>query len=490
MSKPVERSLDRDRRFGRTNLVVAAALLLALAGSSCASNDTGTSTTTTAPTTTVDCVAAGTCADGPDGTEATATTAPTATAAPTEPQGTYNGLPVGITDDGYPYLGDPDAPVSLIEFSDYLCPFCSRHALQTNPLLIEQYAASGQVRFVFRDFPLAELHPTAPSGHAAALCITEQGAALFWAMHDRLFARQSEWSSLSDNRDYLAGIAQEVGADLDAYQTCMDSGRPVPIIDQRVAQGRELGFGGTPSFQIVDNRTEEVFEVVGAQPVETFVAAIESVISGEAQVATDPPEDKPDLPLWASEDGLAPDPDRPGYNLAGDAYQGNPEAELVVIEISDFQCPFCQRHTLETQPALNEQYVDTGQVMWVFKHMPLPFHPQALAAATAAECAGDQQAFWGMHDLLFERVDDWAVEQPDTVLVELAGELGLDEGVFASCVGSRTALERVVEDLYDTNGIFGSTPTFVVMFDGWASVIDGAQPFEEFAAAFEEIPEE
>jgi protein-disulfide isomerase len=337
---------------------------------------------------------------------------------------------------------------------------------------------------------LAELHPTAPSGHAAALCITEQGAALFWGMHDRLFARQSEWTSLSDNSVFLAGIAEEIGADLDAYQTCMDSGRAVPIIDQRVAQGRQLGFGGTPSFQIVDNRTDEVVEVVGAQPVETFVAAIDAVISGEAPVTTDPPEDKPDLPLWASEDGLTPDPDRPGYNLAGDAYQGNPEADLVVIEISDFQCPFCQRHTLETQSALNEQYVDTGQVMWVFKHMPLPFHPQALAAATAAECAGDQQAFWGMHDLLFERVDDWVVEPPDTVLVELAGELGIDEGVFASCVGSRTALERVVDDLYDTWEIFGSTPTFVVLFDGWASVIDGAQPFEEFVAAFEEIPGE
>ncbi|MDF1594916.1 MAG: thioredoxin domain-containing protein [Acidimicrobiia bacterium] len=414
----------------------------------------------------------------------------TSTTAPAEAEGTYNGLPVGFTDDGYPYLGDPDAPVSLVEFSDYLCPFCGRHATQTNPQLIEQYAASGQVRFVFWDYPLAELHPTAPSGHAAALCIAEQGAALFWAMHDQLFAGQSEWTSLFDNSDYLAGVAEEIGADLDAYQACLDSGRTVSVVDQRVAQARQLGFSGTPGFQIVDNRTDEIVEVVGAQPVETFVAAIDAVISGETPVATDPPEDKPDLPLWASEDGLAPDPERPGYTLAGDAYRGNPEADLVVIEISDFQCPFCQRHTLETQPDLNEQYIDTGQVMWVFKHMPLPFHPQALAAATAAECAGDQQAFWGMHDLLFERVDDWAVEPPDTVLVELAGELGLDEGVFASCVGSRTALERVVDDLYDTSEVFGSTPTFVVLFDGWASVIDGAQPFEEFVAAFEEIPGE
>jgi protein-disulfide isomerase len=124
--------------------------------------------------------------------------------------------------------------------------------------------------------------------------------------------------------------------------------------------------------------------------------------------------------------------------------------------------------------------------MWVFKHLPLQSHPQALAAATAAECAGDQQAFWEMHDLLFERVDEWAVDQSDAALTDLAGELGLDESAFSSCLGNRAALERVVEDLFDITGIFSSTPTFVVLFDGRASVIDGALPFEDFEAAFDE----
>jgi protein-disulfide isomerase len=464
---------------------VAPWLVLALLGSSCAADEAGPSTTAAAQmassTTAVDEIATSSTA---------APTTAVSTTAPAEVEASYQGFPVGFTDDGYPYLGDPDAPVSLVEFSDYLCPFCGRHATQTNPLLIERYAASGQVRFVFRDFPLAELHPTAPSGHAAALCITEQGAALFWAMHDELFAHQGEWASLSDNRGFLAAIAEEIGADLDAYQSCLDSGRTLSVVDERVVEGRQLGFSGTPGFQIVDNRTDEVFELVGAQPVETFVAALESVIAGDAPVTTDPPEEKPDLPFWAHEEGLAPDPDRPGYNLAGDAYRGNPDAELVVIEISDFQCPFCQRHTVETQPALDDQYVDTGEVMWVFKHLPLQIHPQALAAATAAECAGDQEAFWGMHDLLFGRVDDWAVEPPDAALIDLAGELGLEEDRFTSCIQSRTALERVVEDIYDTSGIFGSTPTFVVLFDGWATVIDGARPFEEFVAAFDELREE
>jgi protein-disulfide isomerase len=461
------------RSLRTTPLLFPVALALALVLSACSADALGAGNDTT---TTIDCVEAGTCSEGPDGTEAAGATG--------EAEGTYLGLEAGFTEDGYPRLGDPDAPVTLVEFSDYLCPFCGRHFQQTTPQLLEQYGASGQVNFVFRDFPLAELHPTAPSGHAAALCVTEQSAALFWAMHDQLFARQGEWASLPGNTDYLADLAAEIGADLDAYQTCMDSGRTVPIVEQRVAQGRQLGFSSTPSFHIVDNRIDEIFEVVGAQPLDAFVTTIDAVIAGEAPVAADEP-DSPDLPFWANAEGLTPDPDRPGYTLAGDAYRGDPDAELVVIEVSDFQCPFCERHSLETQPALDEAYVDTGEVMWVFKHLPLQSHPQALGAAAASECAGDQGAFWEMHDLPFERVDEWAVDPSDAVLIDLAEELGLDKQAFAACVGGRTALERVVDDLYDVSGIFGSTPTFVVLFDGRASVIEGAQPFEQFAATFD-----
>ena len=449
-------------RSGRFVVFLALALVL----TACSNTTDGEAADTLATTTTLDCVAAGTCSETPGGSQATPQ--------PTEADGTYQGFPVGFTDDGYPYLGDADAPVSLVEFSDYLCPYCGRHFSETTPRLLEQYGLDGRVNFVFRDFPLAGLHPAAPSGHAAALCVAEQSAALFWAMHDELFANQGAWASLTDNSDYLGGLAEEIGADPDAYQICIDSGRTAAVVEQRIAQGRGLGFSATPSFHIVDNRTDEIFEVIGAQPVATFVAALDAVIAGEDPVVAGEP-DAPDLPRWASAEGLAPDPDRPGYNLAGDAYRGDPEAELVVIEISDFQCPFCRRHMRETQPAIDEAYVETGKVMWVFKHLPLQSHPQAQAAAAAAECAGEQGAFWEMHDLLFERVEGWSVEPPDEALTGLALELGLDREAFALCWGGP----------YDLSGIFGSTPTVVVLFDGRASVIEGAQPFEDFVAAFE-----
>ena len=81
-------------------------------------------------------------------------------------QATYQGTPVGFTDEGYPYRGDPDAPVTLTEYSDYLCPFCARHFGQTVPTLIERYVQTGQVQYVFRDMPLVSLHPTAPKDPA------------------------------------------------------------------------------------------------------------------------------------------------------------------------------------------------------------------------------------------------------------------------------------------------------------------------------------
>ena len=87
--------------------------------------------------------------------------------------------------------------------------------------------------------------------------------------------------------------------------------------------------------------------------------------------------------------------------MAGDEYRGNTDAKVTVIEFSDFQCPFCKQHVEETQPALDEEFVDSGKVMWVFKHFPLSIHPQAPAAGAAAECAADQGKFWEMHELLF-----------------------------------------------------------------------------------------
>ncbi len=416
--------------------------------------------------------------------EPSSTTAPlptTTVPAPSEP-----GLTFGFTEDGHPRLGDADAPVTLVEFSDYLCPFCSRHFSETKPLLIDEYATSGAVNFVFRDFPIEDLHPNAPAGHAAGLCVAEQDASLFWEYHDELFSGQDDWGSLPDPGPYLETIAERVGADVDAFLECVISERTLEAVERSITQVRGLGFSATPSFQIIDNRTGDTYQLIGAQPFEVFTSALDGVLAGGAPPTTAPPP-PPELPSWLSAAGLSPDPERLGYTAAGDPYQGDPEAELVVVEVSDFQCPFCQRHVLETQPTLDEVYVDSGRILWVFKHLPLPIHPQAVDAAVASECAGDQGSFWPMHDLLFETVERWAVDAPGPALTDIATELGLDAGAFSACLESRAALERVLSDASDLSGIISSTPTFIILQDGRAGVIEGAQPLEDFLAFFDEV---
>src|SRR5262249_39481505 len=153
-------------------------------------------------------------------------------------------------------------------------------------------------------------------------------------------------------------------------------------------------------------------------------------------------------------EGLAPDPNRPGFTVAGDPYKGNPNAKLVLVEFGDFQCPVCQRHALTTQPELDKRFVETGQVRWVGQHFPRRIHPHAPVAAAAAECAGDQDKFWAMHHRLFEQMEQWSSgADPDTALLRLAADLELDRAKFTACLTSRKALERVLRDLYDGQAI-------------------------------------
>jgi protein-disulfide isomerase len=400
---------------------------------------------------------------------------------------TYQGTPVGFTADGHPFRGKPDAPVTLVEYTDYLCPFCERYFQQTLPGLVERYGRSGQVKFVLRDLPLVSLHPGAPRGAVAATCVAEQGATRFWQMHDALFQAQQEWNRLPDPTAFLAKLARKVGADMAAYERCMASGRNDARVQQSVAAAQALGFTGTPTFQFVSQGSGKTYTLVGAQPAEVFVQWIDALLAGKEPPEAKQPE-KPELPLWAKPEGLAPDPKRPGFTVAGDPYKGNPDAKLVVVEFGDFQCPACQRHALATQPALDSRFVETGEVLWVAKHFPLRVHPHAPAAAAAAECAGDQGKFWAMHHRLFEQLEQWSPgDDPDTALVRIAADLGLDRARFGACLTSRKALERVLRDLYDGQGIgVRSIPTFILFYGGTGHVLAGARSAEQFVATLQE----
>ena len=402
---------------------------------------------------------------------------------------TYEGMPVGFTTDGNPYLGKPDAPVVLEEWSDYLCPFCRRHFQQTLPALKDKYIRTGQMQLVFRDLPLASLHPVAALGHVAARCVAKQGgAARYWAMHDELYRRQEEWNRLPDPAAFLAEAATRAGADSAAYEACVKSEENAKAVEASVAEGQVLGFNGTPSFRFVDAKSGDAYTLVGAQPLAVFARRADALIAGK-KPPEDPKPKPPELPLWAKAEGLAPDPARPGYTTAGDPFKGNAGAKLTVIEFTDFQCDACARHVLETQPALDEQFVETGKVQWVVKHFPLREHAHAAVAAAAAECAADQGRFWEMQHRLFEQQDAWSKGDVDAALINIATELKLEPDAFKVCLNSRQALERVLKDLYEAQGVVRQTPTFVIVYGDTGTSLSGARPADQFAKILEGLLE-
>lgn len=161
-----------------------------------------------------------------------------------------------------------------------------------------------------------------------------------------------------------------------------------------------------------------------------------------------------------------------------DAFVGPEDAPVVIVEFSDFQCGFCGRFYEETLPRIRETYPD--QVKFVYRDFPI-FGEDSARAAMAAECAHEQDTFWGMHDRIFEiHNEESAPALTQETLVSFAGELGLDTEAFATCLESERYLDEVVND-YQTAVSYGfqGTPGFVINGVVYAF---GAQPFETFQA--------
>jgi len=176
-----------------------------------------------------------------------------------------------------PALGSATAPVTLVAFIDYECPFCKRHVYTVMPDIKRQYVDTGKVRFVIREFPVENIHAQALSASSAALCAREQGQ--YWAMHDLLFADQQNLPSTD-----LTAHAQTLGLDSAAFGTCLSEGRYMAEIRASQAEGQKLGIDGTPGFVLgltdgTDPDTVHLSKYIrGAQPLETFAAAIDELL--------------------------------------------------------------------------------------------------------------------------------------------------------------------------------------------------------------------
>lgn len=185
--------------------------------------------------------------------------------------------PASISIDDDPVLGLPDAPVTIVEFSDFECPFCSRFHQETLPLIKETYIQAGAAKLVYRDFPIDRIHPNARLAHAAAECAHDQG--MFWPYHDVLFERQREWSQLAPDlmRDRVSDYAQLLSLDGGDFEECVDSPETYAEIDADKRDGSSYGATGTPAF-FVGNEASGYVLISGAKPFESFATAIESAL--------------------------------------------------------------------------------------------------------------------------------------------------------------------------------------------------------------------
>jgi len=169
------------------------------------------------------------------------------------------------TENGSPYLGDPNAPITLVEFGDYQCFFCNKYFHDTEDSILTNYVETGQVKIIFKDFTI--IGPDSVNAAHAAHCANDQGS--FWEYHDMLYnnwaGENNGWAS-SEN---LLKFAQDVGLETDEFSECMINTVHEDIIVASNSDARALGLTGTPAFFVI-GIDDQVTKIPGAQPFDVF----------------------------------------------------------------------------------------------------------------------------------------------------------------------------------------------------------------------------
>jgi protein-disulfide isomerase len=383
-----------------------------------------------------------------------------------------------------PSQGPADALVTMVVFSDFQCPFCSR----LNPT-VEQLmrAYPTQLRVVWRNLPLP-FHPNAmPAAEAAMEAFAQGGDGAFWQMHGLIFEHQRDLT-----RETLDRLAAQVGLDVQRFQAAMDSHAHQDAIEADMALAEQIGARGTP------NSFLNGVQVTGAQPYEAFVEVMDAELA-HAQRLVRAGTPQGEVYAAVTRNGLtevprAPEAPEPEYRapaqpdpaavyrvpLDGRLPQRGPSNALVtVVVFSDFQCPFCGR-VEPTFTRLLDTYGRDLRVVWM--NNPLAFHQNALPAAIAAMEAfeqGGDAMFWALHGKLFENSNDLTRE----TIERLAQEVGLDMGQLRAALDQREHEQVILaqQALAVSLGAAGTPSSFIN-----GRNLRGAQPYEAFVVVVEE----
>ncbi len=169
-----------------------------------------------------------------------------------------------------PMEGDPKAPVEIVEFSDYQCPYCKAFFDETLPQIREKYISTGKVKLIFVDYPLS-FHEQASLAAQAAWCAGDQD--VYWKMHNKLFGHADEWAGKKDAESVMIAFAEDLGLDKGRFQSCLEARPHADEVKAGLAEGERLAVNGTPTFFVNGRR------VVGAQPFDTFRTIIEQELA-------------------------------------------------------------------------------------------------------------------------------------------------------------------------------------------------------------------
>jgi protein-disulfide isomerase len=387
--------------------------------------------------------------------------APDAPAPPQRPLLSTTVFKVPLEDS--PSKGPADALVTMVEFTDFQCPFCGK-ANATVKQVQEDYG--DKLRLIVKQHPLP-FHPRARPAALAAIAAQAQGK--FWEYHEKLFANQKALDDAS-----LETFAKEVGLDIKRWKKDLADPKIAAIVDRDDALSKALGAGGTPSF-FVNGRFFS-----GAHPIEVFRAVIEEEL-GKAQMMVNEGMKPSEIYASVLSHGVSavpapPEPAVQKVELGSAPVKGSSDAPVTLVAFSDFECPFCSRAAM-TVKQLEEEY--KGKLRVAFKHQPLPRHPNAKLAAIASLAANEQGKFWEMHDKMF--ANQTSLDRPS--LEKYAQELGLDMGKFKAALDSNKFEDSITADSTQGSQLGASgTPTFFVN----GRQIVGAKPIEVFRKVIDE----
>lgn len=359
---------------------------------------------------------------------------------------------------GAPVLGNADAPITIVEYTDFECPFCARGYATSKELLASN---PDKIKIVFKHYPLP-FHQNAPLAHQAAEAAKMQGK--FWEFSDLVFANAKAMS-----RDDLIAHAKTLELDEAKFIADLDSDAVKAAVAADLADGQKVGVKGTPHFLFNGKM------LVGAQPLPAFQKLLDqeyelakSLIESGTAVA--------DVYAKAVAGNLqAPEIALPPIEIGNSPVKGAADAAVTIIKFSEFECPFCSR----VEPTLEQLLKDyDGKIKIVFKNLPLAFHQNAQKAAEAAMAAHAQGKFWEMHDLLFANATALGVD----ALRGYAEKIGLDMVKFNKELDDGTYAAAVAADakLGGEHGISG-TPSFIIN----GEQLIGAQPIEAFKAVID-----